>query len=44
VIGRLFPDGPDADPTDTLLWCTGRAALRDQSRRTTWRWDSSVRD
>jgi hemerythrin len=44
VIGRLFPDAPDADPSDMLLWCTGRAALRDQSRCTTWRWDCSVRD
>jgi hypothetical protein len=44
VLERLFPDAPDGDPTDTLLWCTGRAALPDRPRLTTWRWDSSVRD
>jgi hypothetical protein len=44
VIDRIFPDAPDADPTDVLLWCTGRAALPDLPRQATWRWDASVRD
>lgn len=44
VLGRLFPDAPDGDPTDVLLWCTGRTAMRDRPRRTSWRWDSSVHD
>ncbi len=44
VIERLFPDAPEADPTDALLWLTGRVALAGLPRRTTWRWYSSVRD
>ncbi|WP_435602263.1 hypothetical protein [Streptomyces sp. bgisy130] len=44
VLARLFPDVPDADdPWRALLWATGRAELAGQPRRTTWRWDASVR-
>ncbi|MFH9228259.1 maleylpyruvate isomerase N-terminal domain-containing protein [Streptomyces lydicus] len=44
VLGRLFPDVPlDADPWLTLLWATGRAALPGRPRRTSWRWDATVR-
>ncbi|MYT11396.1 MULTISPECIES: maleylpyruvate isomerase N-terminal domain-containing protein [unclassified Streptomyces] len=44
VLARLFPDVPqDADPWPTLLWATGRAELPGHPRRTTWRWDGSVR-
>jgi uncharacterized glyoxalase superfamily protein PhnB len=43
VLRRLFPDAPGGDPTDVLLWCTGRAPLPGRPRLTTWRWDSSVR-
>lgn len=43
VLGRLFPDAPDGDPSAVLLWCTGRTALHDRPRLEQWRWDSSVR-
>jgi hypothetical protein len=36
VLARLFPDAPDGDPPDVLLWCTGRIALPGRPRRTTW--------
>jgi hypothetical protein len=37
VLSRLFPDAPAGDPAGVLLWCTGRAALDDRPRRTSWR-------
>jgi hypothetical protein len=43
AIERLFPDAPDGDPSDVLLWCTGRIALPDRPRQRTWQWDPSVR-
>jgi hypothetical protein len=36
VLARLFPDAPPGDPTDVLLWCTGRAPLGTLPRRTSW--------
>jgi hypothetical protein len=36
VLARLFPDAPDGDPSDVLLWCTGRIALPGRERRTGW--------
>ncbi len=36
VLARLFPDAPDGDPADVLLWCTGRLALPGLDRRTGW--------
>jgi hypothetical protein len=36
VLTRLFPDHPPADPVPALLWCTGRTALPDHPRRTSW--------
>jgi uncharacterized protein (TIGR03083 family) len=44
VLARLFPDSPDVDPSDALLWCTGRVALADRPRRDSWRWYSAPRD
>ena len=47
AIERLFPDAPnvaDVDAGAVLLWCTGRVALADHPRRTSWRWYSAVRD
>jgi hypothetical protein len=44
VLDRLFPDAPAGSPSAVLLWCTGRGPLGDVPRRTTWRWDSSVRN
>lgn len=38
VLARLFPDAPGGDPTDVLLWCTGRGELPDRPRRTSWGW------
>ena len=43
VLLRLFPDAPQGDPSQVLLWSTGRAALGDRPRLASWRWDSSVR-
>jgi hypothetical protein len=39
LVARLFPDAPEGDPVDVLLWCCGRAPLGDLERRTDWRWD-----
>ncbi|WIM99270.1 maleylpyruvate isomerase N-terminal domain-containing protein [Actinoplanes oblitus] len=36
VLARLFPDHPAGDPVQALLWCTGRIALPDLPRRTSW--------
>jgi uncharacterized protein (TIGR03083 family) len=36
VLTRLFPDAPAGDPAQVLLWCTGRVALGDRPRRTSW--------
>ncbi|MFC6286982.1 maleylpyruvate isomerase family mycothiol-dependent enzyme [Nocardioides sp. GCM10027113] len=43
VLDRLFPDAPNVDPTEALLWCTGRTALDDAPRLASWRWWSAVR-
>lgn len=44
VLARLFPQAPSGHPaSDTLLWCTGRAALPGLGRRSEWRWDGTVR-
>lgn len=44
VLDRLFPDAPSGhDPSDTLLWCTGRVPLPGLPRRTDWQWDGTVR-
>ena len=42
VLLRLFPRAPSGDPSEVLLWCTGRVALTGRLRQTQWRWDSSV--
>ncbi|GAB3073761.1 hypothetical protein GCM10027053_44160 [Intrasporangium mesophilum] len=44
VVARLFPEAPVGDPSAVLLWCTGRTPLADRPRRTSWRWDSTVRE
>ncbi len=43
AIARLFPHAPSGDPSDVLLYCCGRAALRELPRQTAWRWDGTVR-
>ena len=43
VLDRLFPDAPEGDPSEVLLWCTGRSALPDLARQVEWRWYCSVR-
>jgi hypothetical protein len=43
VIARLFPNAPDGDPTDVLLYCCGRASLGEMPRQTQWQWDGTVR-
>lgn len=44
AIARLFPNSPAGDPSDVLLWCTGRIALPGLDRQgPDWRWDSAVR-
>jgi hypothetical protein len=40
---RLFPDAPDGDPADVLLYCCGRAGLGEKPRQAEWRWDGTVR-
>lgn len=42
-IERLFPDAPAGDPSDVLLWCTGRRPLAGTPPRGSWRWDPTVR-
>jgi len=42
VLSRLFPDAPEGDPAQVLLWCTGRADLDGRSRRTSWVWSAAV--
>ncbi|MEU4420432.1 maleylpyruvate isomerase N-terminal domain-containing protein [Actinoplanes sp. NPDC024001] len=36
VLARLFPEAPAGDPVEVLLWCTGRIALPDRPRLTSW--------
>jgi hypothetical protein len=36
VLARLFPDAPEGDPVQVLLWCTGRTELEDRPRVTSW--------
>ncbi|MGQ5262583.1 maleylpyruvate isomerase N-terminal domain-containing protein [Micromonospora sp. ZYX-F-536] len=42
VLRRLFPDAPDGDAPDVLLWMTGRGELPGRARRTSWRWRAAV--
>ncbi|MEV6343747.1 maleylpyruvate isomerase N-terminal domain-containing protein [Actinoplanes sp. NPDC051851] len=42
VLARLFPNAPGADPVDGLLWCTGRIALPDRPRLTSWKLHASL--
>jgi hypothetical protein len=36
VLARLFPDAPQGDPVQALLWSTGRADLDGRPRVTSW--------
>jgi hypothetical protein len=36
VLARLFPDAPDGDPVQVLLWATGRTEFDDRPRVTSW--------
>ncbi len=36
VLVRLFPDAPEGDPVQVLLWSTGRAELEGRPRVTSW--------
>ncbi|MGA9346621.1 MAG: maleylpyruvate isomerase N-terminal domain-containing protein [Nocardioidaceae bacterium] len=36
VLARLFPDAPEGDPAQVLLWSTGRAELEDRPQVTSW--------
>ena len=36
VLARLFPDAPEGDPVQVLLWSTGRAELEDRPHVTSW--------
>jgi len=42
VLNRLFPEAPDGDPVQVLLWCTGRVALADRPRRGSWSLKASL--
>ncbi|MEP6666063.1 MAG: maleylpyruvate isomerase N-terminal domain-containing protein [Nocardioidaceae bacterium] len=41
VLERLFLEAPVGDPSQVLLWCTGREPLGDLPRRAEWRWDGT---
>jgi len=43
VIARLFPHAPGGEPADVLLYCCGRASLRELPQQAQWRWDGTVR-
>jgi len=36
VLARLFPDAPEGNPVQVLLWSTGRAQLEDRPHVTSW--------
>jgi hypothetical protein len=36
VLARLFPDAPEGDAGEVLLWCTGRRSLGARPRRASW--------
>ena len=42
VLRRLFPDAPPGNAPEVLLWMTGRAALGDRPRRTSWSWRAAI--
>ncbi|MEU4694056.1 maleylpyruvate isomerase N-terminal domain-containing protein [Actinoplanes sp. NPDC023714] len=42
VLARLFPDAPDGDPAEVLLWCTGRIALPNLPKRPSWTLQAAV--
>ncbi|PWU49046.1 hypothetical protein DLJ46_10335 [Micromonospora globispora] len=42
VLRRLFPDAPAGNAPEVLLWMTGRAALGDRPRRTSWAWRAAI--
>jgi len=42
VLNRLFPEAPDGDPVQVLMWCTGRVALADRPRRGSWSLKASL--
>lgn len=44
VLDRLFPVAPPGDPTQVLLWCTGRGDLDGLPRQTSWRWEAARSD
>ncbi|KND23342.1 DinB family protein [Streptomyces acidiscabies] len=44
VLTRLFPTAPPGDPTQVLLWCTGRGELTGLPRQTSWRWQAAQPD
>jgi hypothetical protein len=42
ALGRLFPNSPEEpNPGDALLFATGRFALPNRPRLTSWRWQSA---
>ncbi|MFC9293555.1 maleylpyruvate isomerase N-terminal domain-containing protein [Streptomyces sp. NPDC057011] len=44
TVERLFPQAPAGfSPSETLLWCTGRAELPGLGRQKDWRWYADVR-
>lgn len=43
VVERLFPEAPEGEPFDVLLYCCGRRSLNELPRQEAWRWDSTIR-
>jgi hypothetical protein len=42
VLRRLFPQAPEGDPVQVLLWSTGRSDLPGHPRVTSWTWKAAV--
>lgn len=41
VLHRLFPTAPPGEPTQVLLWCTGRGDLEGIPRQRSWKWQAA---
>ncbi len=42
VVDRLLPDSPPGQPTEVLLWATGRADMKGHPRVSEWVWRAAV--
>jgi hypothetical protein len=42
IVDRLLPDSPQGQPTEILLWATGRADLTGHPRVSEWVWRAAL--